>query len=213
MGKAKYFECPNCNTAGTSELASTVSVSKDPAIKERILSGEYFVWECPSCQHQFLIDDVFLYNDDINGLMVYYVPGFKKPTLGIPTLLKTKDGFDTENSVLRVTAHFLDLAEKIRIFDAGLDDQAVEMVKFYLAVYFKEQEKDIENILFEAADEENLHFTVFQKDGRFHIEIPLDGYKRAKDDIARLAGEAEEKAFLMIDQDWIARIFEVPESQ
>ena len=115
MSQTMKFECPECQTFGEHTMQKRVRISKTPQLKDAILNGTYFEWVCPGCAKHFFMDDVFLYSDDENKFMVYLVPGYEKETLPVPTLLKTDSDYDTEHSTLRVTAGFIDFAEKIRI--------------------------------------------------------------------------------------------------
>jgi len=203
----KQFKCPNCGAAGTITIDPILHVSKDPDAKARVLCGEYFQWECPQCAKQYLIDDVFLYYDDLKGLMVYYVPGHKKPTLPVPTLIRTKDDFDWHGSTLRVTSRFLDLAEKIRIFDAGLDDRVVEAVKFYCNVNFEKAGQTAHNILFEELDaDDTLFFSVYHGDNCTGLPVPMAGYLRAQSDFARFFDAMPDDQFVMVDQHWLTQL-------
>ena len=200
----KQFECPNCGISGTMTIDPIVRVSKDSAAKARVLSGEYFEWECPQCGKRYLLDDVFLYYDDHTGFMVYYVPGYKEATLPVPTLIRTKDGFDWRGSTLRVTSRFLDLAEKLRIFGAGLDDRVIEAVKFYCNINYQNADQPVRNILFEELDDDGtLFFSVYSGDDCIGLPVPMDMYLRVQTDLAPLFGVLPEDAFIMIDQRWL----------
>jgi predicted RNA-binding Zn-ribbon protein involved in translation (DUF1610 family) len=91
-------KCPGCGAAGTREMQSRVCIGKQPGMKDEILSGSYFEWKCPECGKRFFVDDVLLYNDGEKKFMVYYVPGFDKDSLKIPTVVKTDGNYDTEHS-------------------------------------------------------------------------------------------------------------------
>ena len=203
----KQFECPNCSAPGATDIDTIVRISKAPEARARVLSGEYFEWECESCRRRYLIDDVFLYYDDAKKFMVYYVPGYKKHTLSIPTLIQTKEGFDTDGSTLRVTNRFLDLAEKIRIFEAGLDDRVIEAVKFYCIVNYSSAGRTVNDILFEELDDENmLFFSVYDNNDCTGLPVPIEAYLRAQSDLAPFFDPPPKDAFVMVDQSWLTDI-------
>jgi hypothetical protein len=197
--------CPGCGEAGTREILKRACISKHPEIKEDITSGSYFEWKCPKCEKRFFIDDVFLYNDDERKFMVYYVPGFSKDMLEIPTVLKTDADYDTEHSILRVTSGFVDFVEKIKIFEEGLDDRAVEAVKaLYSAAFSEANGESVYSMIYEETSESGeLCFAVFLKDEDFTAEIPREAYEQVKGNFSGLFGEPEKKAFLRIDQNWL----------
>jgi hypothetical protein len=198
--------CPGCGEHGTREILKRFCISKHPEIKDDVTSGSYFEWKCPKCGQRFFIDDVFLYNDDERKFMVYYVPGFSKDALDIPTVVKTDADYDTEHSVLRVASGFVGFVEKIRILEEGLDDRAIEAVKaFYSAAFSEANGENVYSMIYEETVEPGaLSFAVFLKDEDFTVEIPFEAYEQTKKNFSGLLGEPEEKAFLRIDQEWLA---------
>lgn len=201
------LKCPGCGADGQRNMTKRVCVSKAPELKEEILSGSFFEWKCPSCGRQFFIDDVFLYNDSDKKFMVYFVPGYGEASLKIPTAVKTDEQYDTDNSVLRVAAGFVDFVEKIRILEEGLDDRAIEAIKaVYSAAYAETNGEKIYNMIFEDHENEALNFAVFLEDEDFTVDIPAAAYEQTKKDFSSLFKEPEEKVFLRIDQDWLKEV-------
>jgi hypothetical protein len=201
------FKCPGCGADGTKDREKRICVSRAPELKEEILSGSFFEWECPSCGKQFFIDDVFLYNDDNNKFMVYLVPGYNEVKLDIPTVIKTDERYDTDNSVLRVAASFVDFVEKIRILEERLDDRAIEAIKaVYSAVYSETNGEKVYNMIFEDYENEALSFAVFLEDDDFSVDIPAAAYEQTKKDFSSLFKEPKEKVFLRIDQSWLKEV-------
>lgn len=205
MSQTKQFECPACGASGQHTMKKRVCIAKNPELKDDILSGSYFEWVCPGCAKHFFVDDVFLYNDDEHKFMVYLVPGYNEETLPIPTLIKTDDRYDTGNSVLRVTAGFVDFTEKIRILEAGLDDRIIEAVKaIYASVHKDTWIEDVYNILFEGIGEEGeLNFDVFLEKDDFSFGVPRDIYEKTLQDFSFLSNGKQDKSFLLIDQSWL----------
>lgn len=204
MKKGTEFECPNCGAQGTYDKQKRMCVSKHADLKEKILDGSYFEWECTACNKRFFIEDVFLYNDDQHKFMVYFVPGYDKSVQRIPTLLKTKAEYDTDNSTLRITANFVDFIEKIRILEAGLDDRVIETIKaMYAQSHSQRHNQKIYNMVFENKDDlDNLTFAVFLENDEYTIDIPQKAYQKALTDFTPFFQEPEERVFLMVDQSW-----------
>jgi hypothetical protein len=205
MSQTKQFECPECQTSGQHTMEKRVCISKTPQLKEDIISGTYFEWVCPGCAKRFFVDDVFLYNDDENKFMVYLVPGYDEETLPVPTLLKTDSDYDTAHSTLRVTASFIDFAEKIKILEAGLNDRIVEAIKaLYASVHSETWCETVYNILFEGVGENGeLNFDVFLEKDDFSFGVPRDVYDKTFSDFSFLCDREEGEAFLLIDQNWL----------
>lgn len=207
------FKCPGCGADGTRNMVKQICVSKAPELKEEILNGSFFEWKCPSCGGQFFIDDVFLYNDDEKKFMVYLVPGYNAISLKIPTAIKTDEEYDTENSVLRVAASFVDFVEKIRVLEERLDDRAIEAIKaVYSAAYFETNGEKVYNMIFEDLENDALSFAVFLEEDDFNVDIPDAAYEQTKKDFSSLFKEPKEKVFLRIDQDWLTEVLSEKES-
>ncbi len=206
MSQTMKFECPECQTSGEHTMQKRICISKTPQLKDAILNGTYFEWVCPGCAKHFFMDDVFLYSDDENKFMVYLVPGYEKETLPVPTLLKTDSDYDTEHSTLRVTAGFIDFAEKIRILEAGLNDCIVEAIKaLYASVHSDTWGETVYNILFEnIGDNGALHFNVFLEQDDFAFDVPRDVYDKTLSDFSFLCDQKDGEAFLLIDQNWLS---------
>lgn len=206
--KTTMLECPSCKTSCSKNMQKRVCISKHPDLRESILNGSFFEWKCPGCQERFFIEDVFLYNDDQRKFMVYLISGYDKRIQKIPTQLKVDDAYDTGNSLLRVTASFVDFVEKIRILEAELDDRIVETMKaVYAQVYYQNHKMVIYNMIFEQLNEDkSLCFAVFLEDKDFVVDIPYEAYKQAYGDFSPLIKEPTEHAFIMIDQTWLVQL-------
>jgi predicted RNA-binding Zn-ribbon protein involved in translation (DUF1610 family) len=201
------LKCPDCGADGIRDTVKRICISKAPELKEEILSGSFFEWKCPSCGKQFFIDDVFLYNDDENKFMVYLVPGYSGASLKIPTAIKTDAQYDTDNSILRAAAGFVDFVEKIRILEESLDDRAIEAIKaVYSAALAETNCEKVYNMIFEESGDGALSFAVFLEDDDFTVDIPAEAYEQTKKDFSSLFKEPKEKAFLRIDQNWLAEV-------
>ena len=205
MKPADQLECPNCQTSGTHNIPKSIHVSLSPLEKARILDGSFFEWTCPSCGNRFFVDDVFLYCDDMQSYYLYLVPGYDQSTMSIPSAFQSQ--CDAKNGTLRVTSGYIDFIEKIRIFDAGLDDRIVEAMKaIYASVYHQTEDETVYNMIFEEVSPEgDLCFAVFLKDDDFSIDVPADAYTQTAEDFSQLFTDENKNAFLMIDQNWLAQ--------
>lgn len=202
----KDFSCPGCGAAGSRDVQSRVCVSKDSVVRDDVLSGAFFEWQCPQCSKRYFADDVLLYNDDTKKFMVYYVPGLKADAVKVPTVVKTDKDYDVEGSLLRASAEFVEFTEKIRVLEEGLDDRATEAIKaVYSSAYAESGGEKIYNIIFEEADERELRFSVFLEEEDFEVGIPREAYEKTKEDFSSLFSEPEDKRFLRIDQKWLKK--------
>ncbi len=120
--------CTRCGAQHSAEVPQSVNVTASPELKEQVRSGALFTWNCPHCGAANLLKFPFLYHDSAEKLMLVLTDAPVNAD-GVP-----------EGYTGRLVRSVGELIEKINIFDAGLDDLAVEMCKY---VTSKELKKDL----------------------------------------------------------------------
>lgn len=204
--KTLNIECPKCGNQGKKKTLSRIKISKTPEVREQVLDGSLFKWKCPQCKNSFFMQAPFLYNDDENRFMVYFIPGFKERSYKIPTVIKTLSDYDTASSILRIAPSFVELVEKIRIFEAGLDDRVVEAVKLlYSNMHVQDKGEKVFSMVFESCKENgDMHFGVYLEDKDFEAVLPQSVYDLAIIDISPMFGDDPEEEFIVVDQTWLS---------
>ena len=198
--KDKSIECPACHAAGTHEIPPMVDVSSDPALKERLLDGTFFEWTCPECGRSFFVDEVLLCCNADTGYCVYLVPGYEKESLPVPTIYKSRC-----KGTLRVAASFVDFAEKLRIFDAGLNDRVIEAMKAVFATVCQQTgQETVYNMIFEEVRPDGkLGFAVMYKEDDVAVDIPAEAYTHAMEDFDEMLPKGDDGEFIKVDQQWL----------
>ncbi len=69
--KAKYEIRCGCNTTFVGDIIEYVFSEHDPELKDSILSGEFNLVTCPSCDQSIPVENRFLYRDEKNKLWVW----------------------------------------------------------------------------------------------------------------------------------------------
>jgi len=125
--------CGRCGRPHAAELYTSIDISTDPDLKEKVRDGSVFVSECPYCGSKCLSGGNLLYRDPAAKVMISLLPeGFpgERPE-------------DPEGLFASWTTRLVrtpgELVEKICILDSGLEDTAIEMVKFVTAQDLKEE--------------------------------------------------------------------------
>lgn len=72
MGNA--LNCPNCGQPFQAQVNQIIDVGRDPAAKQRFLSGEANVVTCPNCGFRAGIAAPILYHDPDKELLMVHVP-------------------------------------------------------------------------------------------------------------------------------------------
>ena len=98
----------------------------------------------------------------------------------------------------------IDLREKTAIFNAGLDDRIVELLKLIVMAQIHDQVKDkgVHGVYYVPGDEPVIE--ILMKDGNGHLPVSMDMYHALEQDMLPRLGEDKE---YHIDQNWAAEFF------
>ena len=113
--------CRRCGEKHRLEHISSINATTDPDLKQQILDGSLFVWECPHCGERNIDAAPLLYVDPEARLLA--VLSAEEIGLAAP-----QDG-PYAGFAVRHAATPGALIELVKIFDAGLDDAAVDLCK------------------------------------------------------------------------------------
>jgi hypothetical protein len=139
------YTCPSCQREFMAATADTINVTRMPGARDQILAGTFHRFVCEHCQTRITIDRSFLYTDLRREHFVHVFP--KDHESGWPQWEEIAGetfwrGFVPGPPAMReVATRFLvravfgleALADKLRVWDAGLDDTLVELCKLELA--------------------------------------------------------------------------------
>lgn len=203
--------------------AEAVNVAENPALKEKITDGSLFFANCPHCGNVNLVSFRLLYHDPDQNLMLWLIPEGsiaqeeKEKLEGAMTALWTSLKENLKDYTLRRVADPGSLIEKIRIFDFGLEDAAIEMCKYITKMEMSQEEKDpakadaladaqLRFRSLEGADNE-LEF-VFSLDGAMHsVKAGFSVYEDCRAILGRNPDMVPDGPFPQIDADWVSAHF------
>jgi predicted RNA-binding Zn-ribbon protein involved in translation (DUF1610 family) len=198
---SKDVACPQCGAAVRTEMWPGISAESDPQLRVRLLDETFFDWKCPQCGCETRFLYPCLYHDKARGFMVYLAPngsGSEFQTVDVSDRFPQLDGVTK-----RVVSSPAEMKEKILIFEAGLNDCAVELVKFALASVLEEKQNSrAVRGYFCSADPaaDRVSFAFFPEGQTEPIlrRTSLDGY-RASLEIVRRFRRQEGNAFVPVD--------------
>lgn len=158
--------CQKCGTVKRFPIYDSINVTVNPEMKAKVLTGELFRFVCDNCAYSSLIAYPFLYHDMSNKFMIW-VENQTEPTANTEKSVWMKDGGICsifEDRTHRIVDSFIPLVEKIRIFDAGMNDCCVEILKAEYAGIFMEDNPQaiIDRVYFkiEAGDKYCIKITL-----------------------------------------------------
>ena len=177
----KPIECESCHETYAPEEFKVVDIAGHPEVKDALVTGEYFLTECPHCGAKGIRPYPVTVIDSEKKLWILLVfngdmvSAIHRARISLVPEEFRKNGEEWKE---RVVLGPRQLDEKFKIFDAGLDDTAVEFAKVTLAR--RARNASILSLLFHGIDHDSVNFSVPGKrteDALF--EIPLDVFKAA----------------------------------
>ena len=206
--------CSRCGSRCKVTAYDSINVREAPELKAQVLDGSLFVWECPYCGARNLVRCQTLYHDPDEKLMVWL-------TLGSGELEeRVRAAYGGLDELKGYTARFVDdagsLIEKVKIFDAGLDDVVMEMAKYVTRMEICGSLKDRADEIFGA---QFRFLRLDGADGEITFAYPLDGqmqmaavgfnvYEDCRGILKRNPAMAEAAAgFAKVDAAFVGRYF------
>lgn len=151
---SKEIVCAKCSAKQKLQAWPSATVLQNPELRKKVLDETLFNWTCEKCGYQALVVYPFLYHDTQRRLMIALNPDPDAKRLESPPLV---DGL--KKRVVRLPA---ELKEKILIFEAGLDDAAMELTKLLLsAPLCKKYGTEKLRMYFCRRDDNGMVFAVF----------------------------------------------------
>ena len=186
--------CLHCSKTFEPGLPASVNVGRQPELKEEVLSGKFFLRECPHCGEVNLVKGDFLYLDPGKELLVC----LSDSRLNAPEELP---GY-----VCRQVGAVGELIEKIKIADAGLDDIAVEMCKLVTA---QELGKDVDLKFYSLDGADGEIIFAYPQDSRMEmVAVGFNVYEDCRGILGRNPSiTTSAKGLCRIDKAWISQFF------
>lgn len=214
----QQISCLKCKKKSDFEFYGSINTMLDPTLKQRVKNFDIFKFICPHCGSEQFVNYSFLYHQMEDKLMIFYCQD-EEEVAKVRSLYA--DDFDTALNAQGVNEHIDttdyrrrivigadNLVEKIRIFDAGLDDRLVEIYKVLLYGQMQAELAEmpggdaVDDVFVDEQLDGSLNF-VFVADGRAvgAVAFSQDVYEvianQYRDAVERLAPTEP-----VINQDW-----------
>lgn len=178
----KQIKCPSCANLSEMTLWQSVTVSDSQDLKEDILKGKVNIFRCASCGATALVPVPLLYHDEEKHLMISFSPCEEADKIRLFNQVKETSRESGELSELsdynlRFVCSYNEFLEKILIFDNGLSDKTIEVLK--LLVLMQDSEKmDSRVCMFGKIDADQIEFMVQdKKEGQIYTSrVPMETY-------------------------------------
>lgn len=176
-----HVTCPVCGKTAEFHAWQILRTRLHADAKREVLSGDAFRFRCPDCgcvrivhHPMFYIDEASLtmialadeaHHLDLNDLLA----GYKRPGVPNPFFPGVPGRMIRMRTVTSVRA----LQEKIRLFDAGLDDRQVELLKDWYLVE-KRNPLPADELRYYKKEETGEEFLVLYVDGSPDSSVRFD---------------------------------------
>ncbi len=145
LNTQEKIKCPKCQAINDITLWQSITVSDSPDLKDELLKGRLNILSCTECSAKALVPTPLLYHDEEKKLMFSFIPtnsreDAEKQFASIRESSRASGELnELEGYNLRFVSDYNTLLEKILIFDSGLSDKTIEVIK--LMVLMQEPEK------------------------------------------------------------------------
>ena len=196
LSKKTPFKCPACGRRISVNTWISVNVSINPELKTQILDGTFGEGPCPFCGAEGRFLSPFLYHDQQKKIMVGVMSDFTSAMKNQPKPIGYR---------LRTVKDLGSLIEKILIFDDGMDDRLIELIKGCMRAQIHENNVEM---LYAGRDGKKMFFEM--PNDRQRVSIKRDVYHRAEKMFQLPKDHHGDKSFLLIDQSFAEKIFANP---
>lgn len=174
-GDLEKITCPNCGEEGDFVVQEKINTALDPEAKAKILSGEFFRFKCTKCGNEIDIGYNCIYHQMEDHFMIMLVISDDL----IDDAVKALDNYSNVELVdgvtlldpdyaLRIVKSQIELQEKVYIFDQGLDDRVIELMKIITTYNAMADDPDLKIVEFRLGviDGYPEYFEAKREDGR-----------------------------------------------
>lgn len=208
------IECPSCKSESDFEVYENINTKIYPDLKDQIKSGDLFLFTCPKCQAETIVDYGLIYQDPEEKILIQYCKNDEEKNAALGLFNKENmDDVDKAQEIIEILDSYdkrlvesLDsLIEKINIFDRDLDDRIVELIKIFALDFFSKDQpgENLKNIFY--TDEDGKDLIIFEtQDDFFALDMDENLYNFLK---AKLRELGLDEAYI-IDNKWAKEVFD-----
>ena len=198
--------CPKCRHTQSFTIWESLNATIDPGKKTELLRGELTQFTCSRCRASSEVAYPMLYHSMDRRFMVYC--GAEGT---VPDLSALPFGKLLKNYRLRVVPTRMALVEKIQLFDADIDDLAMELFKISMRAQMNEGAA--EEMYFNSSGKSNtgqpaLHFVLLAGQAWETITVARESYDEFATGVALLLGQepAPPGEWLRINREYAAQL-------
>lgn len=166
--RKEMYRCLTCGEEFEADVYDSINVTLDPELKEKVISGNLFMIECPKCGKKEFIQYPTCYHDMDNKFMVYLN--------GLGQLMDLKEEMNEGpikdyrkmigEEIICGSTNYMDFMSNIIALENHLDWRVVKIAMCFLALSYTNDEKKNGN---DAKKMENLGLTIDKDNGEIFL--------------------------------------------
>lgn len=159
-----HARCSHCGAEADVPAYSIVNTKDNPELKQELLEGRLFIWNCPRCGRDNLIKYPLLYHDPEQKLLLWLSDGIPEVEAKMAETIAAEEGL--QDYTARIVDTPGEMMEKIKIYDAGLEDIPMEICKYVTA---QEMGKDVELKFFRMEGADHRILLTYPENGEMQV--------------------------------------------
>lgn len=215
-GEKSEYTCPSCGHKQEVNLFPLIDFSKNPEYYALVKDLSIYSVKCDGCGKEQLIKFDSLIVDHEHGYILYMLSNeddikrFRHQiTYFVETILNKDEKFDIGTIKTRVVTSYNELLEKMAIFEIGLDDEAMEVLKATFEQIDGFDSVKYDEIRFDGIDGTNLLFVLMNSRSNEitpkALKIDIGAYNKIIDDTKAIRSRKREY-FEKIDRNWVSTV-------
>ncbi len=213
INSKQSVKCPKCSHLNDVIVWSSITSDDSEDLKKELLGAKINMFRCSNCSHTALMPNPLLYHDKEKKLMISFTPcndDNKKAQLFANIKETSKKSKELKNLIdynLRFVTNYDTMLEKVLIFDNGLHDKVIEVLKVLILTQEPEKAND-RIIVFGKYEDDYIEFLVKDnKENQFYTSrIPFESYDAIKTQLSQSGVKYKSFDWEIIDIDYGASL-------
>lgn len=172
-----HVNCPQCHQLLLENPPVVLQVTDSPHLREEVLSGQYFMHSCSTCQKGIFLPQRLVYLDAQRQFAVAWIPDRTSMSDGQfrqwNEFIHQELLMDIDHYQLRLTLEFEEFKEKIQLFEHAINDQLAEILKLLTdGVFINQFDEDIQARYFQEPIEGLTHLLYLTDQHQRLVSVP-----------------------------------------
>jgi hypothetical protein len=205
------FKCEKCGNIQDVNIFPYINFNENPEYYALVKELDVFKITCDNCNTDAIVKYDALYLNEKEKYFIYLltdkdlVQKFRHQiTYFIETVLNKDEKYNFDEFKTRLVFNTNQLVEKLAIFEIGLNDKVIEIIKYGFYENNLIDTTRFDSVYFDGIKETKLEFVLFSSENKEDIDkiyIDIEFYNQVIDKISKL--NDENFIFPNIDEEWV----------